>query len=105
MIGSYTQEVIAQDNNNYIIYNNKLYPVNDLAYVGANRAYIHRTAATTPTPAPRRRVTLFLNGTQTATGLDGIQSDNNLQKVLVNGQLFIIRDGKTYTVQGQLVTR
>lgn len=105
LIGSYTQEVIAQDNNNYIIYNNKLYPVNDLAYVGANRAYIHRTAATTPTPAPRRRVTLFLNGTQTATGLDGIQSDNNLQKVLVNGQLFIIRDGKTYTVQGQLVTR
>lgn len=105
LIGSYTQEVIAQDNNNYIIYNNKLYPVNDLAYVGANRAYIHRTAATTPTPAPRRRVTLFLNGTQTATGLDGIHSDNNMQKVLVNGQLFIIRDGKTYTVQGQLVTR
>ena len=42
----------------------------------------------------------------TATGIESI-SDEGLQvtgkKILRNGQLFIIRDGKTYNAQGQLV--
>ena len=102
LIGSYTQEEITMNDDNYIIYNNKLYPVNSLAYVGAYRAYIHRTT-TTPSSVSRRRVTLGVNGAQTTTGLDGVQTDSNLQKVLENGVLYIIRDGKIYNAQGQLV--
>ena len=110
LIGSYSRELITPNANNYIIYNNKLYYVDSNAYVGAFKAYINRTdAENAPAPAApapgKKRIQLAVNGTQTATGLEDVQSGNSLQKVLVNGQLFIIRDGKTYTAQGQLVTK
>ena len=39
-----------------------------------------------------------------ATGIEGIQStEYGVQKVLKDGQIFILRDGKTYTTQGQEV--
>ena len=34
------------------------------------------------------------------TGLDKLADDAQAVKAMINGQLFIIRDGKTYTVQG-----
>ncbi|MBP3575381.1 MAG: hypothetical protein J6J55_02680, partial [Paludibacteraceae bacterium] len=38
------------------------------------------------------------------TGLDNNQLPNtNIQKVLENGQLIIIRDGVKYNVQGQVI--
>lgn len=99
LIGSYTQEVIDKDDDNYIIFQNKLYLVDVLAYVGEHRAYIHKTDAT-PSPAPRRRVTLSVNGTQTTTGIDQLNSHSANGKFIKNGQLFIIRDGRTYNAQG-----
>ena len=49
--------------------------------------------------APRARVAL---GENVETGLDNNQLPNtNIQKVLENGQLIIIRDGVKYNVQGQ----
>ena len=99
LIGSYTQEVIDKDDDNYIIFQNKLYLVDVLAYVGEHRAYIHKTDAT-PSPAPRRRVTLSVNGTQTTTGIDQLNSHSANGKFIKDGQLFIIRDGRTYNAQG-----
>lgn len=99
LIGSYTQEVIDIDDDNYIIFQNKLYLVDVLAYVGEHRAYIHKTDAT-PSPAPRRRVTLSVNGTQTTTGIDQLNSNSANGKFIKDGQLFIIRDGRTYNAQG-----
>lgn len=99
LIGSYTQEVIGIDDDNYIIFQNKLYLVDVLAYVGEHRAYIHKTDAT-PSPAPRRRVTLSVNGTQTTTGIDQLNSHSANGKFIKDGQLFIIRDGRTYNAQG-----
>lgn len=99
LIGSYTQEVIDIDDDNYIIFQNKLYLVDVLAYVGEHRAYIHKTDAT-PSPAPRRRVTLSVNGTQTTTGIDQLNSHSANGKFIKDGQLFIIRDGRTYNAQG-----
>ena len=108
LIGSYVRELITPNANNYIIYNNKLYYVDSNAYVGVNKAYINRTEAENApapgAPAPgRKRIQMAINGAQTATGLEGTQWGSNLQKVLINGQLFIIRDGKTYNAQGKLV--
>ncbi len=39
----------------------------------------------------------------TATGVENIEADTKTVKFFENGQLFIIRDGKTYNVQGQQV--
>jgi len=38
-----------------------------------------------------------------ATGLDSTAADAKAVKAMINGQLFIIRDGKTYTAQGHEV--
>ena len=108
LMGSYAEAQITVNDDNYIIYDNKLYPVVQPARVGANRAYIHKTNAT-PSSAPRRRVTLSVNGTQTATDIDNIslpagEGRGEASKFLRNGQLFIIRDGRTYNAQGIEIT-
>ena len=40
---------------------------------------------------------------EVAAGLDTLMSNENAVKVMLNGQIYILRGGKTYTVQGQLV--
>jgi len=111
LIGSFTQKSIAQSNDNYIIYNNALYFVNsDNVKVGAYRAYLDMTGvpAYSNEPqqgnAPRRRVTMAVYGEQVATGIESIQpSEISNQKVLINGQLFILRGEKMYDATGRLV--
>ncbi len=111
LVGSFTKEPIAQAATNYIIYNNALYFVNsDKVYVGAHRAYLDMTGvpAYSNEPqqgnAPRRRVTMAVYGEQVATGMESIQpSEISNQKVLINGQLFILRGEKMYDATGRLV--
>ena len=106
LIGSYTQETITPNDNNFIIYNNQLYLVDVLAYVGANRAYINRTAAESAvaSPAPgRRQIKLYVAGTEVATGLDQINGTCPDGKFIQDGQLFIRRDGRTYNAQGAMM--
>lgn len=109
LVGSFTQELITVSDNNYIIYNNALYFVNSEAYVGANRAYLDMTGvpAYSNEPqqgnAPRRRVTMAVHGPQVATGIDALNTSDAPAKVLINGQLFIIRGEKMFDAKGQLV--
>ena len=107
LIGKYEEMEIPMNDDNYIIYNNKLYLVNSAnIWVGANRAYIHKDGAPmNQAPANRRRVTLGVYGTQTATGFDPVTGNPSsvTLKYIENGHLFIIRDGKTYNAQGQVV--
>ena len=39
----------------------------------------------------------------TATGVENAQAATDVQKLLIDGQLYILRDGVTYTIQGQIV--
>ena len=109
LIGKYEEMEITPNDNNYIIYNNKLYLVNSAnIWVGANRAYIHKGGAPmNQAPANRRRVTLGVYGTQTATDIDNVTGNPSsvTLKYIENGHLFIIRDGKTYNAQGQLINQ
>ena len=82
------------------------------------------TVEATPTTAGYKLITLTANGTdikeaksftigtanvvvvatfEDATALDNLESEVKAVKVLIDGQIFILRDGKTYTVTGQLV--
>ena len=110
LIGSFTQQPIAQAATNYIIYNNALYFVNSAnVYVGAHRAYLDMTGVpayqNSSAPAPgRRRISMAVHGEQVATGMESIQpSEISNQKVLINGQLFILRGEKMYDATGRLV--
>lgn len=112
LVGSFSQVQIAYGENdkNYIIYNNELYYVNsDNVYVGAHRAYLNMAAvpAYSNEPqqgnAPRRRVTMAVHSEQVATGIDALNASDAPVKVLINGQLFIIRGEKMFDAKGQLV--
>jgi len=109
LVGSYTQETVTADAGNYILYNNAYYLVNSTAYVGANRAYIHMddvpTEPSTPQvgQAPRRRVAMNVNGTNQATGFENIEASEKPMKLMINGQIYILRGEKMYDATGRLV--
>ncbi len=108
LYGSYTQEELATDGSCYILLNNQYCQVVEaLTYVGANRAYIKLGEITPKEPAlapGRRRISMNVNDTQTATGIDQVPSDQvPSTKVLINGELFILRGKKMYDAQGHLV--
>lgn len=95
----------------YIIYNNMYYHVNtDNVKILANRAYIKLSEipgnepAQDPDPTKvRRRISMSAYGTQTATGINALNASDAPVKVLINGQLFIIRGEKMFDAKGQLV--
>lgn len=103
LVGSFTQEKIDNDDDYYILQDNKFWKVGDKSYVGAYRAYLDLSAVSAaPSPAPGRRyVRMAVDGYDTATAIP--QTENMSQesvKVIENGQVIIIRDGIRYSVLG-----
>ena len=84
----------------YVLKNNQLYLVNSAVTIAPNRAYINMSAITPIAPAPGRIRRVIAVENQ-ATGVESLQpSAFSLKKVLMNGQLFILRDGQLYNVTG-----
>lgn len=103
-------QYITQDAGYYILYNNQYWLVSGrAAYVENYRAYIRLADITPsePTLAPgRRRISMSVNDTQTTTGVENgelINGENGVQKVLIDGELFILCGEKMYDAKGQLV--
>ena len=108
LYGSYTEEVLDTDGSNYILLNNQYCRVvNPNTRVGANRAYIKlEEVPNYPTSAPlpgRRRVSMSVQGVQAPTGLDELNAGDAPIKVMINGELFILRGEKMYDATGRLV--
>lgn len=111
LIGSYTKEEITPNDGNYIIYANQLYLVDcTQIYVGVNKAYINRPGAenayeATSLAPGKKRVYMGVYGEQVVTDIDQITNDQSPlnNKIIKDNQLFILRDGKIYNAQGQLV--
>ena len=95
---------------------NKLWNCEDLVgsylEVIENRAYIVMSdvptyadyqAAQTSNPAPRRRVTLGKDAEQVVTGVENLNASEQPVKLLINGQIFILRGEKLFDVTGKLV--
>ena len=101
-------DAAAGANKLYILKNNELRLAsgrtgNSLA---ANRAYIiyeELDPVSTPSHAPGRQVRSMPLHKDVATGLDDLNADTQAQKVILNGQLFIIRGEKMYDATGILV--
>jgi hypothetical protein len=99
---------------NYIIQNNQYREVlaGADARIVSNRAYITLAEVpgyndplyVAPAPAPgRKRIAMGTTGAQVATGVDQVQGDEVPTKMIINGQLFILRGEKMYDAQGKLV--
>ena len=109
LVGSFSQVKLDKDiHTNYIIYNNALYFVNsDNVYVGANRAYLNMGGVPNYEPqqgnAPRRRVVMTVHGEQNATGCENLNASETPVKMIIDGQMYILRGEKLYDATGKLV--
>ncbi|MBQ6791178.1 MAG: InlB B-repeat-containing protein [Paludibacteraceae bacterium] len=118
MVGVFsdTEVEITEENKSNIMYiaqntlwtcNNYMTFTNQKLQVAANRAYIYDYSAIeapSSSPAPgRRRITLGVNGEQVATGIDNLNASEKPVKLLIDGQLFIIRGEQMFDATGRLV--
>lgn len=74
------------------------------AYIPSNKAYLDLSASGLGMAPKRFRVQV--GPAQTPTGVEAVERQEpmaNSQKLLINGQLVIIRDGVKYNVQGQII--
>jgi hypothetical protein len=97
------------DGTNYILQDNKIKKVvgcnNSNVFVTKNRAYIQlgEVNPNEPAPVPGRRRVAIGQAPQVATGVDQVQGNEVPTKMIINGQLFILRGEKMYDAQGKLV--
>ena len=114
MYGTFTGKTLVpgQDDEMYYFSASHIWAVKDFVVninVPAYYCYVDYEAvlAAEPAPAPahgRRRVTMGVQGQQVATGIEDVQGDKvQCTKMLINGQLFILRGEKMYDAKGQLV--
>ena len=106
LYGSYVQSQLAQNGENYILYDNKYYLVDSEAYVGANRAYIKLGEVPTEEQAPapgRRRVSMDVQGEQVATSIINTHYGDQPMKVMIDNQLYIIRAGQMFDMTGNKI--
>lgn len=98
----------AAGTNIYMLFSNELRPIGSNNHLDAHRAYVLynelQAVSTDPVPAPGRRVKAMPMQKDAATGVGNVQG-NNVQctKVLINGQLFILRGEKMFDATGRLV--
>jgi hypothetical protein len=108
MKGTFGDLKLTELSNIYYFAKNALWSCADLTELSipANRAYVDMDKVELITGAASvgvRRITLGVNGQNTATGVDQVQGDEVPTKMIINGQLFILRGEKMYDAQGKLV--
>jgi len=94
----------------YVTYNNVFTKAGNNVKIREYRAYVDMSevaSENTATPAPGRQLLRIgnANAPQTTTGIEKITNDYSpiTNKVIKDGQILILRDGKTYNAMGQIV--
>jgi len=91
----------------YMLYENALRPVGENNHLDANRAYVKLNeldaVAEAPQSAPGKRVRAMPMQPQVVTDIDAINASEKPMKMMINGQIFIIRGEKMYDTTGRLV--
>ena len=110
LIGTFEQKVFAAgeaSNGLYFFKDHALWAAKETGMtIPAYRCYLKmdEVGTASPNPAPgRRRIVLGVQGEQVATGIDELNASETPVKVMIDGQLFIIRGEKMYNANGQLV--
>ena len=106
---SWKTDYVAGEDNTFVIYGNTVMRLNAATNLKSERCYININATEptridpTPGAAPRRRVVVGVSGANAATGIDELNASETPVKMIIDGQLFIIRGEKMYNVNGQVV--
>ena len=106
LVGTFTE--ITVPDGDYILYNDAFCtnePAGTLNKIRANRAYLDMDAVTGGAPVQmpgRRYIGMSVQGENEETGFENIVApEGKAMKVLIDGQIIIIRDGVKYNAQGQ----
>ena len=103
--GTYNQITLRDSNIRFVAADNYLYSPNSASGtpMGAFRCYFTIPTGS-PASAPGKRARIVM-GEQTATGVQNVQSNQvSYTKMLRDGQLLIIREGRMYNAQGMIVS-
>ena len=106
LVGSFDSKLLDADGTNYIMKDNKIKKVvGEYASVGANKAYIKLGSVdkNEPAPVPGRRRVAIGQAPQVATGMESVDASAQPVKMIIDGQLYILRGEKMYDAQGKLV--
>lgn len=96
---------VPQNGHSYVLSTNLLYLVDGAVTIAPNRAYIDMDAITPVTPVQGAKRRVIATYSQT-TDLDNVSPNfDGSEKIIENGVLYIIRDGKKYNAQGQQVNQ
>ncbi len=95
--------------NTFVIYDNSVFRINqegtklksERCYININSTEPSRTAKSS-IPG-RRRISMSVQNTNVATGVDAINASETPMKLMIDGQLFILRGEKMYDATGRLV--
>ena len=103
LYGTIAGETVEEGAGYYVLQNNLLCPVTagDVT-LAANRAYLKFSEVPEfgdAAPSPKRRVIAIQKTENTATGVYEITNSKSY-KIIIDGQLMIIHDGKAYNVLG-----
>ena len=103
LYGTIAGETVEEGAGYYVLQNNLLCPVTagDIT-LAANRAYLKFSEVPDfgdAAPSPKRRVIAIQKTENTATGVYEITNSKSY-KIIIDGQLMIIHDGKAYNVLG-----
>ena len=102
--GTFDKIMLQGEDKRYVAANNELYSPNPSggSKIGAFRCYFTiPDGSSASAPGKQARIVF---GPQNATGIDLINdSSKSNGKLLIDGVLYIIRDGNTYNAQGMLV--
>lgn len=102
----------VQDADMYYFSGHNIWRVGDFTVekitIPAYRCYVDYPAvlAGEPAAAPapgRRRVTMGVQGSQIATGIENLNASDKPMKLMINGQIFILRGEKLFDATGRLV--
>ncbi len=98
---------VANAANVYFFKDNALWSAKETGVkILANRAWLDMSAVGNagPSPAPgRRRITMDVHGENAATGMDELNASEAPRKMIIDGQLYILRGEKMYNANGTLV--
>ena len=106
LVGSFESKPLDADGTNYIMKDNKIMKVvGEYASVGAYKAYIKLgdVSKNEPAPVPGRRRVAIGQAPQVATGMESVDASAQPVKMIIDGQLYILRGEKMYDAQGKLV--
>lgn len=89
----------------YMLKSNELRPIGTNNHLDANRAYVilNNISGGAPANVPAHMVRKMPLQGQTTTDIDALNASENPVKMMIDGQLFILRGEKLYDATGRLV--